>query len=533
MAAFPSPSRRRVLVVRDESMHLYQVMADGVREMATLPAVAACGPDALAAALRANRLPVVVLLDLQELHFRREDLPPLSILDLQKVMKRRLALAFPSFTLKAALPLRSRPSSGERPYLFAGVPDADPLIDLLTQIETLGVPTVGPLLLPIEAVDLTDRLIAGLAVKNDAPENGTDRPPAWGMLMSRQGNGGLRQIVVRDGNLALTRFTTSGADLTTPEGNAGDLAEELRAVLSYLSRLGHTKDEGLDLVALTDPETAAILAEFDLPVRSLTCLSPLEAAARVGLAGSRWRDGAVDADRLYGAWVAGRRQPTLSLETPTLRAAKTAATALTAANLALTGLALSLAGWSTVTQWEIAQVEEAQAPIRAEVYHLREEVAEARANLAGYPVDPGTISAISEIYDGFHGQAGRVFPLLDRIGASLGHEIRLRQLVWELKTPAAGKQRPTAATAAPPPPQDAITLLVDLEAARTTEIAVKEADALTGRLQWAFPDFAVIINRHAAMILPDQHFSESFGTLVTNTEQPALSAELRIEGPKK
>ena len=160
-----------------------------------------CRPCAAALA-GAPSCPLVVVGDLLEQSYRKEAVPRLNPRDRAKVLSRRLERAFPETPLKAALRLADDPEEPRRAELSdgraaAGAADWDRWLGFLRQVDN---PVPALTLLPVEAAGMVGRLVRALAP--------AERPPHdWAILISRQGTGGFRQIVVHQGELALTRLT--------------------------------------------------------------------------------------------------------------------------------------------------------------------------------------------------------------------------------------------------------------------------------------------------------------------------------------
>lgn len=249
--SFLSPSRC-VLIMGDEGLQIYNVNS---RKTARVDFVL-WGDDNFvekvdnAIVKGCKRAPIVVLNDMVEQHYRKERVPKVSIIDQANVLKRRLNIAFPNYRVRAALKLKDKktPAAGDKkglPYLFAAVPASDSFNKVLEAIRTSMAPVIGFYLLPIESSAML-RTLSRKLVKSKS------FTPMWTIFVGQHHNGGLRQIVTRNGELALTRLTPIVDTDVEPEMWAKELSGELDATMSYLSRFGYKPTDGLDIVISTN-----------------------------------------------------------------------------------------------------------------------------------------------------------------------------------------------------------------------------------------------------------------------------------------
>lgn len=213
--------------------------------------------------------------------FRNETLPPLNYFDTEKLIKRRLAQAFPNAYAVASRKLDRQHAVFGAIQQSAGI---ERWLNALRPDQTV----LG--LLPIECAELVVRLM---------PE----AKQGWAMLVSKFKTGGCRQIVTRDGQLIFTRLTE---DIT---------ASVIENTRDYLSRFGLTKDTNLRVVCITD-QTKNDFAGIE----NLKIISSGRAAEICGLA-SRSHQNDDGCDHLFAAY-AGRQRLLLSLSSPVMKRKK-------------------------------------------------------------------------------------------------------------------------------------------------------------------------------------------------------------------
>ena len=136
---------RRVVLIGDEGLGLYAIEKKKAIRVLALPWAAENFDEQVTNALRREfKGPVVILFDAVEQHYRKDKLPKVGGFDKSKVLKRKLSLAFPNFTMTAALELKDKKSKGlnialtsaqikQPEYLFAALPKSENL-DRVTRI---------------------------------------------------------------------------------------------------------------------------------------------------------------------------------------------------------------------------------------------------------------------------------------------------------------------------------------------------------------------------------------------------------------
>lgn len=260
---------------------------------------------------------VLILNDAVEQHYRKERILVPTSFDKANIIKRRLNVAFPSYPMRAAIELKEQPSNAKKkddkdadkskPYLFAASPSTETFSRLIRSVRNTDYNLFGYGLLPIESAGMLKALAQKLAEKRKAPSKAE-----WTILVGQHRGGGLRQIVVRNSELALTRVTP----VEEPKEGfsdvwAKDVSRELQATLSYLSRFGYSPDDGLNIIIIGSKEFADVLDGMISVPSNFESLSPGEAAKILGLKLS-FADGDHFSDGLHAAW-SGRK---LTLDLP-------------------------------------------------------------------------------------------------------------------------------------------------------------------------------------------------------------------------
>lgn len=266
-----SPSRC-VLLITDDALCVYDVTS---RNVTLLEEVGWRRPDfentiADLISLRTGGKSILIVNDGVEQQYRKEKIPRITMFDRASLVQRRLGVAFPNYPIKAALELKDKtkkafslsappkvPTDGQL-YLFAAVPASDAFARTMEAINRSGSGISGYSLLPVESSELVKNLADALSrqkrLKNDA---------IWSVMIGQHHGGGLRQIVTKNGELALTRITpVKTPDEADTEVWCTEVSQEFQATLSYLSRFGYNPDDGLNVMVIANPDLGNHLESF-------------------------------------------------------------------------------------------------------------------------------------------------------------------------------------------------------------------------------------------------------------------------------
>lgn len=309
MAQFSLPvgSARNVILIGDEGVTIYDTAAGG--NVTYVNELEWTTPDfefALQRILRdeCKRKPVLFLYDMVEQHYRMERVPKVGLMDKKSVVLRKLGVTFPNHKISAALPLKSQkkrpgaPSDGGA-YLFAAVPSSELLSSLIRAVVSTDLPMAGLYLLPVEAVDMVDKLGKKL------PRPAMQSRAAWTLLMGQHSNGNLRQVVIRNGELALTRMTPFNKSQTDVAAWVDEVVREFKGSTSYLSRLGYAPDDGIDVIVIGPEEAQPLLEERLGAIANVTVFNVADAAQLLSIKITTQADEEY-ADILHVSWV-GRK----------------------------------------------------------------------------------------------------------------------------------------------------------------------------------------------------------------------------------
>jgi hypothetical protein len=304
--SFLSPNRT-VLSIADEALFIYSLSSRGVQLVESVPwdspnfaqnvgntIIRDCG-----------KRPLVIVNDMVEQHYRKERVvrAGVSFLDRAGIVKRKLNVAFPNYPIRAAYPLKEKITKGENRlaadiFIFAASPDSNQFNKTMEAASASLASITTFCLLPIESSDLVRELSNKLAGKKRIRSK-------WAFFVGQHRNGGLRQIVTKDGELALTRMTPIIDNDDDPALWAQEVYQEFKATMSYLTRFGYQPEDGLDAIIIANQEGGAALESLIEEKCNFQALSASMAAKILGLHLGAQEDDRF-ADSLHAAWI-GRK----------------------------------------------------------------------------------------------------------------------------------------------------------------------------------------------------------------------------------
>lgn len=334
MAGLPflTPSRC-VLLITDDALCVYDVTSRGTVLLDAVPWRRPEFENTVADLINmgARGKSVMILNDAVEQHYRKEKVPRIAMFDRSSIVQRRLSVAFPNYPIRAAMELRDksakkgfslkpapRDAKGRvdgQLYLFAAIPSSDAYSKTLEAVSRSDAGIAGYCLLPVESAGLVKELSDRLGKQKRLRSNNV-----WSVLIGQHHGGGLRQIVTKNGELALTRITP----VSVPEDGADsqtwctEVAQEFQATLSYLSRFGYNPEDGLSVMVIAKPELGDQLEGLiDTPC-TYHSLTVTQAAEQLGVRVGRKIEPHY-ADPLHAAWAGRKLVPDLSLTSRDLK----------------------------------------------------------------------------------------------------------------------------------------------------------------------------------------------------------------------
>ncbi|MFP4312909.1 MAG: hypothetical protein ACLFR0_01170 [Alphaproteobacteria bacterium] len=424
-----SPSKT-VLVISDEALYIYSSGFKGMELVEVVPWEAENFITNVSKIISkdCSKRPLVILNDMVEQHYRKEKVPKVNVMDKKNVVKRKLNVSFPSYPVKAALPLKETiPKTETTPasniYIFAAAPESAPYHKTMEAARRSLSSIKGYGLLPVESSIMVKTLAAKLSGR-------TKKKAKWAVFIGQHQNGGLRQIVTKNGELALTRMTPVVDSDADPDQWAAEVYQEFQATLSYMSRFGFTVDEGLDIMVVANPQAGDILnGILDIEANIYT-MTAAEIAKKLGLSISSFVDQRY-ADILHVAWIAKKSKMILPMEAKELNAISKPRNVAALASVLLLGGAGYL-GYQAFNLYEdLASTQEAIGDIRARHAGLQRQYEEEVAKKEALGFDVRLVQNSMKVYDKLEAQDIDALYVFHGIGRSIGRDLRLDEVSME------------------------------------------------------------------------------------------------------
>jgi hypothetical protein len=451
---------------------------------------------------------VTLLFDAGDQTYRKEGLPKMGALDKNKMIKRKLEQAFPNYPIKASFDLT--PSgrglkAADQPaaqYLFAAISETEHITKISDCLLEAGNHIAGFGLLPVESSGLTSLLsdkLFGLKM---------GKKSMWSIMIGQHETGGLRQVAVKNGELALTRLTPLSEENMSGEAWVLEVEREFKTTMGYISRFGFNPQDGLDVIVLGGEVEKRAFAGRAFSVSNFSFLTVREAAKVIGLNVSDDIDHY--ADCLHAGYVGGKSKLTLPVPVSAL---EKIAGPRRFAEIATIGLALGALGLLYFLYAGYSQVQTTRVEIeslRNQKNLLQREYEQESKIFDALPVKAESVRATIETRQILDANSHTLSPFLGKLETNMDPEMRLMSLAVnfmpgkEFPFTGSGGAAPAAAGAsggiagAPQEPKHknahgfdkgeaVISFAVGLPATMTLEEKVKRGEDFLVRLKQAFP----------------------------------------------
>jgi len=530
---------RTVLLIADEALYIYSATAQGV----TLSATVDWGIEDFEKQVvdtivkKCGRKPVLILNDMVEQHYRKEKVVKVGagFGDKSSMVKRKLNVAFPSYPVKAAFPLKEKikKSQGQLAadiYIFAAVPNSTQFNQTMAVTSKSLASVSGFCLLPVESSDMLKTLSAKLSKDKKA------KPSKWCVFLGQHKNGGLRQIVTKDGEIALTRLTPVCSLSEGHEKWAQEVHQEFKSTMSYLARFGYTSDDTIDVIVISDSDSGDLLNSMvDDDAINFHTMTAQEAAQLMNMRIGR-QDDPHFADALHVAWSAKKSSFILPMKaTKVDEVSKPRQVAMVASLLLIAGAAFL--GYQAFSAFQ------GLAGINEDLEHSKNRKAQldvqyqrelAKKEKMGFNVQ--LVQASIKVRDEINSNNIQAMDFFANVGRALGKDLRVDSIMLEKHTDSNVMQ---AVNAFVPGNQQNSTPLyttrLQMTYPSTTDIerGNQEVQALSDRLGKILQGYDVKVTK----LLKDYEYTEGLvvetGDLERNDLTQDFLAEITIDGPLK
>lgn len=506
MAIF-SPSRC-VLLLSDEGLNIFDV-SGRIQLLDSIPWETQDFEEAASDVIKkkCRGKSVLILNDMVEQHYRKERVPKASPFDKGNILKRRVSAAFPSYPIRASIKLKEKaPAREGQPggeiYLFAAVPLSENIRKTLDAVQKSYAAIAGFSLLPVESASMIHALSKKLAKRGE-------KVATWTVFVGQHQSGGLRQIVTKNGELALTRMTPIIDTDIDQDVWTSEVANELKGTMSYLSRFGFDAADGLDVVIIANNSVAdKMVTKVDFEC-NLSVLTAIEATNLLGIKIGRQEEERY-ADPIHIAWTGRKSALAMPLQAAQLDKISGPARAATAASLLLlAGCAwFGYQAFVSAGEWTSNAARISDATVRVDTLRTQHVAEVEKKKAAG--VDFMLIESSTKVYDKLEKGSMKPLSVLETIGRSLGADLHITSM--EVKpvggaapSPvAAAEQSPTQSFIVDVPGQPSaqaeyeIVISIILPAALDPKKGVELISGLESRLKENLPHHVVSVLKQVA-----------------------------------
>ncbi len=528
MALSILPASKTLLMVSDDALFIYSVSGRSVKLVEAVPWTAENFEDNVSVIIskECGGKPVLIVNDMVEQHYRKEKIPNVSVLDKSSIIKRKLEVAFPNYPVRAALPLKekmdkTKDSLGANVCLFAAVPATEAFTKTMSSAVKSLAPIAGFCLLPIEASDMIKKLSDKMVPK-------ADQGAKWTVFMGQHQGGGLRQIVTKNGELALTRMTPIVDNDNDPVLWANEVYQEFQATMSYLSRFGFDHNDGINVILVADDATGDIVSELIKEECGFYAITAEDALKKLGLPSIN-QDTSYHADGIHAAWIGKKSKYILPMRAHQI---DNVSKPRRIANILSIGLLLGAAflGYQLFTNARAlsvatSDIEDAQKAQNQIQLQLDKEIQ--RKKDLGFDIQ--LIQVSLDAHKQFDERHIDYFGLFEAVGKALGPQMRVDRIDVSRGKKISPRDLLNLSKNAP---KFYSTMQMTFPSKTDAQKGNQEVRDLQNRLQALLPDHVVEITK----LLEDYEYTEALVVesrdAISKSKDQDYIAELSIEGPR-
>ena len=529
---------KTVLLVADDALYVYSASTKGVELVDTVEwgSEQFEGQVVDAIVKKCGRKPVLIINDMVEQHYRKEKVVKVGagFGDKSAMVQRKLNVAFPSYPVRAAFPLKEKIKKAEGQlaadvYIFAAVPNSAQFNQTMAVTSKSLASVAGFCLLPVESSDMLKTFSTKLSKDKKA------KATKWCVFLGQHKHGGLRQVVTKNGEIALTRMTPVCSVSEGFEKWSHEVHQEFKSTMSYLARFGYSPEDGLDVIVIADSDSGDLLSSMveDDAIQFHT-MTAHEAAQLLNIRIGR-QDAPHFADPLHVAWAAKKSSLILPMKaTKVDEVSKPRQVAMVASLLLFGGAAFlgyqAFSGFEAVSaingDLDLAKKRKAQLEVQ-----YQKELAKKEA--LGFNVK--LVQASIKVRDSLDDKNLPVMDFFTDIGKSLGKDLRVDSVMLEPHKSDIIATVNNFTQVTEPKPEPLYTTTLQMTYPSTTDIVRgnNEVQSLSDRLGGILKNYNVKVTK----LLKDYEYTEGLvvetGDLERNDLTQDFLAEITIEGPLK
>ncbi len=379
---------------------------------------------------------VTLLFDSTDSAFRKEEnIPKLNPMDRAKYVKRKLDQVFSSYPIRAFMEMKDKDvDRGNRgpAYLFCAITETENIDRVIKCLFEAAVPIAGFGILPIESEGMVAALASKLFSKvKDVEGDKPKKKSKWAIMIGQNETGGLRQVIVKNGKMVLTRLTPTSEAGVQGKAWVDEVITEFKATETYLTRLGYRSDDGLDVMVIASEKDDFYFSNKEFsPGNNFACLTTDAALKLLGSKKSILPD-INYGDALYAAWASKQKMLILSLKIPALMNILLPRLAARIVAILLVLAVIASAGYNYHIYDQYVGVVEQTEQKERQKRLLQKEYAKESDVFKAFPIELTKVKNTLAVTDGLDNKVFKITPMLNILKKSLPVDIKLYQLKVE------------------------------------------------------------------------------------------------------
>lgn len=557
--SFLSPART-VLLIGDEALYIYKVNFKGAELIDRVAWHADDFEDIVTTLIKKDcgSKPVLILNNMTDQHYKGgQKMPQVGPLDKISVMQRRLKIAFPNHPIRGALPVKSgkekkfnitvsKPQKTEmKQYLFAALPMSEQIVKTIEAVKNSMVYVNGLYLMPVESADMVRQFSVKLAGKKEQPSR-------WTIFIGQHHDGALRQVITRDGQLAMTRMTHIIDTDEDPQQWAAEVNQEFNSTIGYLSRFGYSPSESTDVFVIANPEAGKAFGDMIEMRANFRSFTVNQAAGFIGVKIGEQEDGRYS-DPLHAAWAGRKTRFLMPMDAAEVKKIHRPRQAIAVAIFLLL-LSGAYLGWQAYNDFTThLKLTEDLENANRKLAQAKADEEEAKKKLEELGIDIDQINGMLATYESLEKQKLNLLSFINKVDDALGESlildkleiVRLDEAVQEQpQTRSRSRRRSTRSQPQTAEARDSLSSTGRLQAKLslsfppplTRDIGIREVDMLSKRLQDVLPEYEVIVEKQVARPDYQQNVSGVIGqgkSAEEIAEKDDYTAEIVVKGPNE
>jgi hypothetical protein len=421
-----SSASKFVLFVGDEGAILVYVKRGVVESRQYVPDGSPENIRELRNTLEQNtRASILLIVDNMDQKYVQQTLPPVSRLAINNLVRHRLERDFRRAEIKGAIML-GREKSGKKSWscLMVALDKNPQLSAWVNFVMELPHRFQGIYLVPTEAKIIVNKLEAALGTPKKT------KGSEWKFFISHNKVGGVRQVVIRNGQLASTRMTQLIGE-STPGVIAGNIEQEISNTLEYMRRLGLNAQSRLDIYIIASTALKSLIDRSKFNADSFHILTPYEVAQYLGIKGAT-QPADQFGDVMLAAAIACSKEHALTLALPLGKKFDRLHQVMRWQRMAAAAVAVGIAGYACTNLPSIYSTYAKKAELEQAGASGEKALQTIRAEAKQYNLDVEQMGDLVALYQKLQGDKITPLPFIEQVGGVIKQPATIKTINWSV-----------------------------------------------------------------------------------------------------